>query len=93
MWYAALCVWRTVMRSSPGSSTGRSARIAGRGYWAWSRLQSDNVRSCGPGRNGSGRGPDAGRTIEFKETDADRRRAGAIYPSLCVLRCSRWRRD
>eukprot|EP00661_Eupelagonemidae_sp_cell13_P001743 gene1743-biopygen16859 len=29
-----------------------------------------------PGENGSGRGPDAGRTIEFEETDADRTRAG-----------------
>eukprot|EP00661_Eupelagonemidae_sp_cell13_P021617 gene21617-biopygen11681 len=28
------------------------------------------------GRNGSGRGPDAGRTIEFKEADVDRTRAG-----------------
>eukprot|EP00661_Eupelagonemidae_sp_cell13_P024444 gene24444-biopygen11901 len=27
-----------------------------------------------PGRNGSGRGPDAGRTIDFKETDAGRTR-------------------
>eukprot|EP00661_Eupelagonemidae_sp_cell13_P024620 gene24620-biopygen11920 len=35
------------------------------------------------GRNGSGRGPDAGRTIESKETDADRTRA-AVSPSAAA---------
>eukprot|EP00661_Eupelagonemidae_sp_cell13_P022695 gene22695-biopygen23759 len=35
---------------------------------------------CPPGRNGSGRGPNAGPTIEFKETDADRTRAWPFLP-------------
>eukprot|EP00661_Eupelagonemidae_sp_cell13_P014160 gene14160-biopygen17083 len=42
---------------------GRCSRPAG--VWASSR-----------GRNGSGRGPDAGRTTAFKETDAGRARTG-----------------
>eukprot|EP00661_Eupelagonemidae_sp_cell13_P018610 gene18610-biopygen5436 len=51
-----------------------------RGHRAW-----DGVWECSgrrwaeggkeEGGNGSGRGPDAGRTIQFKETDADRTRA------------------
>eukprot|EP00661_Eupelagonemidae_sp_cell13_P012405 gene12405-biopygen10988 len=40
----------------------------------------------GPGRNEkrtrSGRGPDAGRTAEFKETDADRTRTGSGHCRL-----------
>eukprot|EP00661_Eupelagonemidae_sp_cell13_P009404 gene9404-biopygen22719 len=32
-------------------------------------------RRHSPGRNESGRGPDAGHTVAFKETDADRTRA------------------
>eukprot|EP00661_Eupelagonemidae_sp_cell13_P008347 gene8347-biopygen3123 len=35
----------------------------------------------GPGENGSGRGPDAGRTIEFEEADADRTRAWPFLPA------------
>eukprot|EP00661_Eupelagonemidae_sp_cell13_P008717 gene8717-biopygen19665 len=34
-----------------------------------------------PGKNGSGRGPDAGRRIESRETDADRTRAESFPPS------------
>eukprot|EP00661_Eupelagonemidae_sp_cell13_P017053 gene17053-biopygen20335 len=33
-----------------------------------------------PGENGSGRGPDAGHTIDFKETDAHRTRAWPFLP-------------
>eukprot|EP00661_Eupelagonemidae_sp_cell13_P015901 gene15901-biopygen14295 len=33
-----------------------------------------------PGRNGNGRGPDAGYTIELKKTDADRTRAWLFSP-------------
>eukprot|EP00661_Eupelagonemidae_sp_cell13_P009359 gene9359-biopygen9253 len=36
------------------------------------------------GENGSGRGPDAGRTIEFEETDADRTRAWPFLPGAVV---------
>eukprot|EP00661_Eupelagonemidae_sp_cell13_P024467 gene24467-biopygen19425 len=37
-------------------------------------------RRAPSGRNGSGRGPDAGRTIEFKGTGADRTRAEPFLP-------------
>eukprot|EP00661_Eupelagonemidae_sp_cell13_P018164 gene18164-biopygen5392 len=45
------------------------------GHWAPPTSADSNGTLCSPklpgpaGRNGSGRGPDAGRTIECKETD------------------------
>eukprot|EP00661_Eupelagonemidae_sp_cell13_P013972 gene13972-biopygen8062 len=47
---------------------------------AWGRMGGGGMARAGGrvqhrGRNGSGRGPDAGRTVGFKATDADRTRA------------------
>eukprot|EP00661_Eupelagonemidae_sp_cell13_P008587 gene8587-biopygen22642 len=39
-------------------------------------IQGETLATPASGENGSGRGPDAGRTIDFEETDADRTRTG-----------------
>eukprot|EP00661_Eupelagonemidae_sp_cell13_P008127 gene8127-biopygen22595 len=44
----------------------------------------DASAAVSPRGNGNGRGPDAGHTIEFKETDADRTRASRFsQTALC----------
>eukprot|EP00661_Eupelagonemidae_sp_cell13_P015110 gene15110-biopygen11195 len=41
-------------------------------------------------RTRTGRGPDAGHTIEFEETDADRTRAWPFLPGVCTHSQSWW---
>eukprot|EP00661_Eupelagonemidae_sp_cell13_P018168 gene18168-biopygen861 len=68
---------------SHGTYSDRRSLLGGN---VWTPLDHRNPRNYG--ESGSGRGPDAGRTIEFKETDADGRGpdAGvAVSPSEGVM--------
>eukprot|EP00661_Eupelagonemidae_sp_cell13_P009074 gene9074-biopygen153 len=48
------------------------------GAWPRTRFWKDRGPMLLQRSNGGGRGPDAGRTVEFKETDADRTHAGPL---------------
>eukprot|EP00661_Eupelagonemidae_sp_cell13_P006759 gene6759-biopygen10468 len=72
---------RRAARSSAWSGAGRRRaapphRAARAVVARVSRAKGDTIKTQRTGGNNSGRGPDAGRTIEFKETDTDRTRTG-----------------
>eukprot|EP00661_Eupelagonemidae_sp_cell13_P012578 gene12578-biopygen4951 len=71
---------------SPGALTGRpcSWRAGHRLRRRWSIAVRGKAVPA-PGKNGSGRGPDAGRTIDFKGTGADRTRAWPFLPAPRTL--------
>eukprot|EP00661_Eupelagonemidae_sp_cell13_P022939 gene22939-biopygen8812 len=74
----------THLRSHPPPPRARAARRVG------AEAQRE-TRICSPEKGEkrqqtwTGRGPDAGRTVEFEETDADRTRVWPFLPGLVVL--------
>eukprot|EP00661_Eupelagonemidae_sp_cell13_P011205 gene11205-biopygen12387 len=91
--HRAACVRSASAAVSPWRGTGghRTVDISGQYTTFWPapkalrrndvwHIMAHQKQFMPPGRNGSGRGPDAGRTVEFEETDADRTRAWPFLP-------------